>query len=54
MNTVMISRILELSESRSRLYRLKRLMSNWKYVVVMSLSALTLKVMAEQLVMLIR
>ena len=54
MNVVTISRILELSEKRSRFYRLKLMISNYKAVVFVSIAALTLKSIAEQIVMAIR
>jgi len=54
MNIVMIDRILELSETRSKFEKLKQYMSNWRYVAITSIGFLTAKVAAEQLVMLLR
>lgn len=52
-NIVLHERILELSEFKSKHERLKRFVSNWKNVVYVALLAMTLKVMAEQLVMIL-
>ena len=49
-----MSRMIELSESRSRFERIKRLASNWKFVAVGSVLFLTGKSAAEQLVLLFR
>jgi len=50
---VMHERILELSEFKSKHERLKRFVSNWKNVVFVALVAMTLKVVAEQLVLIL-
>lgn len=54
MNVVIFSRMAELSENRGRLYRMKLMISNYKAVVFVSIAALTLKTIAEQIVMAIR
>jgi hypothetical protein len=51
MNIVTISRILEITEKRSRFQRIKEISSNWKAVCVVSIAALTLKIAAEQIIM---
>lgn len=53
MNIVMVERIVELSETKSRHKKLKRFLSNWRHVAYMSVGVLTLKVAAEQLVFLL-
>lgn len=47
-----LSRVIELSGKRK--WSLKKLLDNWLLVIFISLMALTLKVAAEQLVMLVR
>jgi len=54
MNRVLFSYILELSETKPKFYKLRRLVTNWRGVCYLSIGVLTLKVIAEQLVMLIR
>lgn len=51
---VLHERILELSEFKSKHERLKRFVSNWKNVVFIALLAMTLKTIAEQIVMAIK
>ena len=53
MNIVMVDRINELSERKSKLQKLKEVISNWKAVVVVSVLALTLKSAGEQLAMML-
>jgi hypothetical protein len=53
-NLVLAERIVTLSEFEGRLDRLKRLVSNWKMVALVSIGMMTAKVAAEQLVMAIR
>ena len=52
-NVVLADRIIELTERPRRLERFKKVMSNWKAVCITAILALTLKSMAEQLVMMI-
>ncbi len=52
-NIVLHERIIELSEFESRFSKLKRLIANWKNVVFIALLAMTPKVMAEQLVLIL-
>ena len=54
MNSVIIDRIAELSERKGKFYRLKLMISNYKAVVFVSIAALTLKSIAEQIIMAIR
>jgi hypothetical protein len=54
MNYVLVQRMLELSEHKTRFERLKEVITDWKYVALLSVGILTLKVAAEQLVMVIR
>lgn len=49
LNSVMVSRILELSEKKTRYERLKIMISNWKNVVYVAIITLTVKVALEQL-----
>ena len=51
---VLHERILELSEFKSKHERLKRFVSNWKNVVYLSIGLLTLKSIAEQMVLILR
>ena len=53
MNIVLVERIVELSEVKSRFERLKRLMTSWKTVCITAVIALTVKVAAEQLAMML-
>jgi hypothetical protein len=54
MNYVLVQRMLELSEHRTRFERLKKIITDWKYVMLVSVGILTMKIAAEQLVMAIR
>lgn len=54
MNVVMISRILELTEKRTKFQRIREMSSNWKAVIVVSVLALTLKSAAEQIILLFK
>jgi hypothetical protein len=54
MNRVMIEHMVHLSEKKPRLYKIKRIASDWRSVVIVSVLALTLKTAAEQLLMLAR
>jgi hypothetical protein len=54
MNIIILNRIIELTEPKSRFYKIKNIVTNWKGVVVVSIVALTLKVIAEQIVLAIR
>ena len=53
-NIVLHERIIELSEFESRFSKLRKFVSNWKYVAMMSIGLFTAKVAAEQLCMLLR
>lgn len=53
MNIVTASRIIEITEKKSRLHRIKEFSSNWKMVIIVSVGALTFKIAAEQLVLII-
>ncbi len=53
MNIVLADRINELSEHKTRFERVKKFSSNWKMVIAVSVTALTLKVAAEQLAMIL-
>jgi hypothetical protein len=52
MNQVIIDRIAEVSETRSRFHQLKKRVSDWKFVILVTVLTFTLKVGAEQLAML--
>lgn len=52
MNLVMFSRILEITDKKSRFSKIREMSSNWRAVIVVSVGALTLKTIAEQLIML--
>jgi len=55
MNIVIWDRINELSESKTKFYKLRSMVSNWKAVVMVCVLAITLKSIAEQFaLMLIR
>jgi hypothetical protein len=54
MNIVLLSRISEISESKTKFQRIKKFSSNWQNVIVVSILAMTLKVIAEQVIMAIR
>jgi len=54
MNRVMFEHMVHLSEKKPRLYKLKKIASDWRSVVIVSILALTLKVASEQLLMLVR
>ena len=54
MNLLIAERIIELSERKSRFTKLKLFLSEWKNVAYLSIGILTLKIAAEQLVMLLR
>lgn len=54
MNVVMFQRMAELSENRSKFYKIKKLMHNWRGVVMLSIALFTLKIASEQLVLLLR
>jgi hypothetical protein len=51
MNHVMRSRIVELSEVKTRFERIKNLVNNWKYVAALSIGLFTAKIAVEQLLM---
>ena len=51
MNRVTIDRIIELSEPKTKFQRIKQFSQNWKNVIFISMLAMTLKVIAEQLAM---
>ena len=53
MNIVLVERIVELSEVKSRFERLKKIATNWKAVCIIVVIALTVKVAAEQLAMML-
>lgn len=53
MNIVLIEQIKHLSENKTKFRKIKEMSSNWRMVVIVSVSALTLKVASEQLVMLL-
>jgi hypothetical protein len=53
-NIVMIDRILEITERRTRFQKIKQMVSNWKSVCIVAVLALTLKSAAEQLVLLLK
>lgn len=55
MNIVMVDRINELSERKSKLQKIKDIVSNWRSVCIVAVLAITLKSIAESLaLMLIR
>jgi hypothetical protein len=54
MNIVMASRIVELSEKKKKLDRLKQKVRNWKGIALVSILFLTVKVACEQLMMAMR
>jgi len=54
MNIVMASRIVELSEKKKKLDRLKQKVRNWKGIAFVSILFLTVKVACEQLMMAMR
>ena len=53
-NIVLHERIIELSEFESRFSKLRKFVSNWKYVAMMSIGLFTAKIAIEQLVTAIR
>lgn len=53
-NSVLLEHIKHISESKSRFYKLRNMVSDWRMVIVVSIAALTLKAIAEQIVMAIR
>lgn len=53
-NIVLHERIIELSEFESRFSKLRKFVSNWKYVAMMSIGLFTVKVGIEQLFLLWR
>ena len=53
MNLLIRSRIIELSEIKTKHERLKRFVSNWKHVAWLSVGLFTMKVASEQIIMLI-
>jgi hypothetical protein len=54
MNPVILDRILEISESKTRWERTKKYVSNWKGVAIVAIGLLTAKSAIEQIVMAIR
>lgn len=52
-NIVTASRIIEITEKKSRFHRIKEFSSNWKMVIIISVGALTLKIAAEQMAMML-
>lgn len=54
MNKIIASRIIELSENKPMFYKLRMIMKDYKMVIAVTIIAYTLKVAAEQLVMLFR
>lgn len=53
-NIVFAERVVELSEFKNRHEKIKALVSNWRYVALVSIGLLTVKVAAEQIVMLVK
>ena len=53
MNIVLFDRIIELSETKTKFQKIKEISANWRMVIIISIAALTLKVAAEQLAMLL-
>jgi hypothetical protein len=53
-NIILYSRMAELSENKSRFYRVRKLMSNWKVVAMVAIALFTAKIAAEQAVLLLR
>lgn len=53
MQVVIYSRIMELTERPPRFKWVRDMSSNWKAVIVVAVAALTLKIAAEQIIMLI-
>jgi hypothetical protein len=53
-NYVVYSRIASLSEFKTRFSRIKKIVTNWKQVAIFSIGLFTVKVMAEQLLLLVR
>jgi hypothetical protein len=51
MNIVMLDRILELTEKKTRFEKLRKIFSNWSYVAWLAIALFTLKIGAEQLAM---
>lgn len=54
MNTVLLSRMVELSELKTRHQKIKEIVAHWRGVAIVAILALTLKVAAEQLILALR
>jgi len=54
MNSVLLEHIKHISDNKSKFYKLRNMVSDWRMVIVVSVAALTLKSIAEQIVMAIR
>lgn len=53
-NIVLAERVMELSEIEDKLIKLKRFITNWTNVAILSIGLFTLKIAAEQLFLLWR
>ena len=54
MNSVLLEHIKHISDNKSKFYKLRNMVSDWRMVIIVSISALTLKTIAEQIAMAIR
>ena len=54
MNIVVFSRMIELSEVRTKHERIRRVVGNWKMLCLVIPIAFTLQVIVEQIIMLVR
>lgn len=52
-NLVLAERIMTLTEVRTRFEKIKSFVSNWKHVAWLSVGLFTMKIAAEQIIMLI-
>lgn len=52
--TVLLARIVELSELKTRNAKIKEMVQHWRGIIFVAIAALTLKVAAEQIVLALR